>query len=241
MGFIWKEILGMLRFLGVVIYLVVLSGIGCAPSQPVKAVEKSGFLSDYSMLREGGKGDAALIYMNPDISLGSYNKALIDPVTVWYKGDSHLEEIPPRELEHIRLLLHVKIIEALRSESYDIVKEPGPGVMRIQVALTEAQASNVYMDVASTVLPISRLFSGAKKMSTGTHSWVGKASIEGKIIDSVSGELVAAVVDRRAGGKTLQGSTNSWDDVEQAFQFWSDRFSYRLCNARGRGYCVPPE
>jgi len=231
----------MLRFLGVVIYFGVAISIGCAPSQQVKEVKKSGFLGDYSMLRKGGAGDPALIYRHPSISLASYDKALIDPVTVWLKGDSQLQEIPPRELRRLQLLLHVKIIEALRRESYAIVREPGPGVMRIQAALTEAEKSNVVMDVISTVLPPSRLLSGTKKLATGTHSFVGKAGVEAKITDAQTGELLVAAVDRRAGGKTLQGSTNSWDDVEQAFQFWSDRFSYRLCQERGRGFCVPPE
>ena len=231
----------MLRFPGAVLSFLVVISMGCATSHPVRDVQKTGFLGDYSMLREGGEGDPALIYRHPTISLGSYNKALIEPVTIWLKGDSPLQEIPPRELRRLQLKLHVKIIEALRRESFAIVKEPGPGVMRIQAALTEAEPSNVTWDVISTVGPATRLLSGTKKLATGTHSFVGKASIEAKITDSQTGELLVAAVDRRAGGKTLQGSTKSWDDVEQAFQFWSDRFSYRLCLAGTRGYCVSPD
>ncbi|NKB80513.1 MAG: DUF3313 family protein [Nitrospirales bacterium] len=225
----------------VCIFFVLALSIGCAPSQQVEEVNLSGFLEDYSMLRKEGKGEPALIYRHPIISLASYDKALIDTVTVWLKGDSGLSEIPLRELRQLQLLLHVKIIEALRRESYHIVQEPGPRVMRIQAALTEAEQSNVVLDMVSTILPQAHLLSGAKKLATGTHSFVGKAGIEAKITDAETGELLVAAVDRRAGGKTLQGSTNSWDDVEQAFQFWSDRFSYRLCQERGRGFCVPPE
>lgn len=232
----------MVRFRNTVVLLGWMAVIiGCATSQQAPIVTQSGFLGDYSILRKGGEGDPALMYRHPSISLDAYNKAIIDPITVWLKGNTQLQEIPPQELHHLQLLLHVKVIEALKSESYSIVKEPGPGVMRIQVALTEAGQSNKVLDVASTVLPLSRLLSGTKKLATGTHAFVGKAGIEGMITDSRSGELLAAMVDRRAGGKTLQGSTDSWNDVEQAFQFWGDRFSYRLCQARGRGFCVAPE
>jgi hypothetical protein len=50
-----------------------------------------------------------------------------------------------------------------------------------------------------------------------------------------------AAVDRRAGGKNLTGSDNSWDDVEQAFIFWAQQLSYDLCRKQGREQCQAPE
>ena len=108
--------------------------------------------------------------------------------------------------------------------------------MRIRGAITEAAESSVEMDVVTTVVPV---FVG-KKLTTGTYSFVGTASVEGEVLDSETGEVLWAMVDRRAGGRTPDGVTDSWDDVEKAFEFWADRLGYRLCRESGREHCVPP-
>lgn len=76
---------------------------------------------------------------------------------------------------------------------------------------------------------------------------MGTAAIEAELLDSVTGEVLMAAVDRRGGGRSFEGlgveegAQNPWSHVEKAFQYWSDRFSQRICLDRGRGYCTPPE
>ena len=41
----------------------------------------SGFLDDYSILREGGKGEPLLVYKNPTVDFAAYDKILLDPIT----------------------------------------------------------------------------------------------------------------------------------------------------------------
>src|SRR5207249_9679672 len=45
--------------------LVVLLAAGCAHRQVVSPAEMSGFLDDYSLLREGGPDEVRLVYRNP--------------------------------------------------------------------------------------------------------------------------------------------------------------------------------
>ncbi len=219
--------------------LVVFSG--CATSQPVKDVTPSGFLGDYSQLKPGGPHDPALFYRNPNANIGSYDKFMIDDVAIWYGEEESLRDISKEDLKHLSLLLKVRIIEALKNELLTRVKEPGPGVMRIRSAITDVKKSRPILDVATTILPQARIVSSAKRLTFGTHSFVGRAGIEGEIVDSQTGERLGAMVDRRAGGKTLQGSRNSWDDVGQSFKFWAERLGYRICKARGKNYCVSPD
>ncbi len=113
--------------------------------------------------------------------------------------------------------------------------------MRIRSAITDAKKSKLILDAVTNIVPYARAFSVAKRLILGTHSFVGRPGIEGELLDSQTGERLGAMVDRRAGGKPLEGSLNSWDDVEQPFKFWADRFGYRLCMAKGKKYCVPPE
>jgi len=210
---------------------------GCSPTEQAHHVKPSGFLSDYSRLRPGERGEPLLVYLNPGRDFRAYDKVLVDPVTVWKSPDSTLANVPPQDLEHLAILLEARIIEAARHEGLDIVRQPGPGVMRIRAALTEAEQSSVKMDIATSVVPLPSF----TKLATGTRAFVGKASIEGEIQDSQSGMVLAAMVDRRAGGRSPEGIRDSWHDVEQAFQFWSDRLAYRLCQLRGgTTLCVPP-
>lgn len=62
---------------------------------------------------------------------------------------------------------------------------------------------------------------------------MGSSSAEVKITDAQLGILLAAAVDRQAGAKNISGSTSEWDDVEEAFEYWSHMMRYRLCQWRG--------
>ncbi len=53
------------RIGGVVVSLAILVGCESEPTKQIRPVTTSGFLGDYSMLREGGEGEAALVYVNP--------------------------------------------------------------------------------------------------------------------------------------------------------------------------------
>ncbi|KHE90451.1 MAG: DUF3313 domain-containing protein [Candidatus Scalindua rubra] len=203
--------------------------VGCAQTvHNRKAAEHSGFLGDYSMLQEGEKGEAQLVYINSDVDFAAYDKVILDPVIVMCSKDS---KSPREELYNLASHLHYKVVAKLK-EDFEIVQTPGSGVMRISVALTEAKKSKVGLNVITTIVPQARLMSGLKKLATGTNSFVGEASVEVNITDSNTGERLAAGIDRRAGGKTIKGSTNAWDDVEQAFQYWADKLSQRLRDMR---------
>ncbi len=213
---------------------------GCAATQQTRDVKKSGFLRDhYYLLQEGEKGEARLVYKNPQADWASYDKVIIDPVMIW--KDARTQDVSRADLQRLANDLWSKIREAL-GKDYEIAHQPGPGVMRVTVAITEAEASNPAMDTISSVVPQLRLLTGAKGLvAGGKPGFVGAASIEGKITDAKTRTLLMAGVDRRAGTKSLRGSTNSWNDVEEAYQYWTDKLRYRLCTLRGGTNCMEPK
>ena len=75
---------------------------GCATHQG-RSIETSGFLGDYSQLREGTGKEAKLTYVNPQTDFRRYNKIILDPIKV-YPGtkDSKLLKISPEDM--IKLL-----------------------------------------------------------------------------------------------------------------------------------------
>ena len=67
----------------IMLFAAMLMLAGCGSSRPVRDVQPQGFLGDYSQLTRGGEGEAALRYVNPDADWASYDKVIVEPVTVW--------------------------------------------------------------------------------------------------------------------------------------------------------------
>lgn len=227
---------------GLITLTITLSFLGCAETQQTRSVGQSGFLRDhYYLLHEGAEGEALLIYKNPNVNWTAYHKVMVDPVTIWLGNDSKLKEVSPEIRQRLANDLWAKVVEAL-ADDYESVHHPEPGVMRVQVAITEAEASNPALDTVSSVVPQLRLLTGAKGViAGGKPGFAGQASIAGKITDAQTGELLLAAVDQRAGTKSVSGATYSWNDVELAYTYWAHKLRYRLCQERGGTNCVEPK
>jgi hypothetical protein len=199
-------------------------------------VEKSGFLGDYSMLRTGKEGEATLIYRkyeNDHDKWRSYTQILLEPVQIW-KGKN--TELNKEDAEYLAKIAWSRLDEELRKD-YKMTSDPGVGILRIQVAITEAGANMPVLDLITTLYPGTRLVSEGKRWAAGTESFVGTVSVEGKVTDSQTGELLGAAVDRRGGGKYVTKGFQRWTDVEEAFSYWAKQLRWRLCLGRGVPGC----
>jgi hypothetical protein len=206
---------------------------GCATTEQTKKVELAGFLGDYSQLKKGGGERALLYYINPDANFADYDKVILDPVAIWRTKDSNLKKIPREELLNLGHYLYTAVRKQLQGD-YAMVEKPGRGTMRIRLAFTEIEGATVPLDIATTYLPPGRLISEGKNLAFGTHSFVGEATVEMEILDSVSNRRLVAVVDKRAGGKHIKGSTDTWADIKQASDFWAERLRTRLAEFRSK-------
>jgi len=204
---------------------------GCAATRQSQNVEPSGFLADYSQLREGRGEQALLIYINPQANFASYDRVIVDPITIWTRPGAEIADVPRDELQHLADYLHSALRTQLQLD-FTLAERAQPGALRIRMAITEVRKSKVALDLASTVLPTSRLLSELKNLSTGTQAFVGRVAIEVEILDAVSGERLIAAVDERAGSKRLRGSTNAWSDVYGAFDYWAEVLRARLTAMR---------
>jgi hypothetical protein len=117
---------------------------------------------------------------------------------------------------------------------YEIVDEAGPGVLRLRVAVTDAQGSKVAMDTLSTVVPVGLALSALEKVALGKTLTAGSVRIEAEALDGGTGKRLAAMVDERAGAK-VSGRLDKWSrwqDARDAFDFWGDRLRSRLAALR---------
>lgn len=214
---------------------------GCAATQQRRDVVESGFLapSEQALLTEGQKHEALLRYVNPDVDWRSYTKVMIDSVAVWKNPET--QDVSPEDLQRLTDFLYGQLHDAL-SRDYAIVTQPGPGVFRAAFAITEAEASNPGLDVVTSIIPQTRILTGVKGLIVGGKpGFVGTAGLEAKFTDAQTGKILGLAVDRRGGTKNLRGTTNSWNDVEQAYIYWAAMVRYRLCMLRGDADCAEPE
>ena len=69
---------------------------------------------------------------------------------------------------------------------------------------------------------------------------VGDITVEMKITNAATGELLAAAVDKRVGGINIIGAWDSWMTADDALAYWAKKLSFVLCQKRGGTACVKP-
>lgn len=203
---------------------------GCAAGG-MKTVEQSGFLGDYSQLQPGGKDRVALLYIKPGANLRSYDKIMFDRVVVMLSDDAEYRAIDPALLKELTDYYQQALFNAVK-DGYQVVDQPGPGVLRVRTALTELKPSKPVANTLSSITPPGIVASLAVKITSDDNLGTGEAGTEFEFLDAMTGERLAAGVDRRQGGKGM--FRGKWDDTKDAFDFWAQRFRERLDEVRGK-------
>ncbi len=224
------------RTLVAVLAICVVASAGCSTTQapqygitqseaPRAVPQFSGFLGDYTKLQVGSEKQAAYRYVNPSVNWTQYHAVMIAPVTFWGSDQS---QVSPEDQQTLCDYFQKSLADHL-SKNFQIVDQPGPGVMKIEVAIVDPTAATPVLRTASVIIPQARLLGRIKQLATGSFPFVGSARAEGKITDSQSGEILAEAVDERMGGNAVQSAaTWQWGDAERAMDYWSDLMDKRL-------------
>jgi hypothetical protein len=227
------------------IILAVLLGLmsaGCSRTKRVKEVRiaNSGFLPDYSLLEPGEPGQALLRYQNPKADWPSYKKILIDPVLFWSRTDALPDATPRQDLQRLANNFDQMINNAF-GKDYEIVEEPGPRTLRLQVALTNIEQPAGAVDVITAAPPVGYVLSSAQEFVTGKPMLVGEVSAEVKVSDARTGQILSMAIDQRLGSKTIVENIDTWDDANRILALWAEFVRFRLCQLRGGADCYNPE
>lgn len=213
-------------------------------SQPeaAKAVESgeplpssvTGFLgADASKLAPGPSGGVALAWVNPNAQWGNYNKILLDPVQFWAAADS---KVSTSDQQVLTGYFYNALTTNIPKQGFALTDQPGPGVIRLQVALMDATTATPGLRTVSVVVPQARVLNLAQSLATDSYAFVGSAEAEMKATDSVSGDLLAEAVDQRAGGMGLKAAASfQWGDAQNAMDYWAQRIPERLNQLKSGG------
>jgi hypothetical protein len=182
---------------------------GCGP----KPLRVTGFLSDYSRLNS--VSDTLLQYVAPTSKFG-YSKFIINPVEVHFHDKAKATGMDFDKLNDLVQYMEGAMHNALL-DHYQVVKQAGPGVARIRLALTDLEKSSP----ALNVIPQTKL------MGAG----LGGAAMEGEILDSLTGEQLAAVVQSQKGKRLSLSGLSKYGDAKAVIDDWAQRLVQKLDEA----------
>ena len=213
----------------VALLMVGLAGCSATEQSQPNTVAKTGFLGDYSQLKPGTKDQALLVYVNPNVNWKLYHSVLIEPVQVW---DAPNRQASAQD-EKMLSSYYYNMLKQDLSKHFKIVHEAGPGVMTLRVALTDATTATPVLRTMSVVVPSAHILTEVGNLATGSYAFVGSAQSEGEVLDSVTGERLAAAVDRRSGGMSLDNAdVSEWGDAKKVMDYWAQRVDQRLVELR---------
>ena len=192
----------------------------------------SGFFGDsYTLLQPGQAGQAAMVYVNPNAQWSQYNKIMLEPVEFW---DGPNTTLSPSDQHMLTAYFYNQLKQDLQAH-FTLVDQGGPGVLVLQVALTNASAATPGLRSVSVIVPQARILNGVQSLATGSYAFVGSAEGQMKATDSVTGQLLAAAVDKRSGGMSLSTAAQwQWGDAENAMNYWAGAITNRLLSLQGR-------
>jgi outer membrane biogenesis lipoprotein LolB len=203
-----------------VLMIVAISVVFMLTGCQAKPIAKTGFLSDYSRLRAGSWSDWG--YVNT-AELATYQGFIIEPVNVHFNSyatgttDYNTGRLSQQDITELTTYMHERISEAVSKSKNSVVYRSGPRVARIRLAITDINRSTM-----SSHLPGARI----------TGSGLGGATIEAEILDSTTGEQIAATIEAQKGFRLPLAGVRDWSSAKQAMDTWGNKFRKRLEDAR---------
>jgi hypothetical protein len=213
--------------LGVALLLALLTTACTRPSETgVKKItagqEYAGFLKDYSKLTTNPnlEGDVKT-YAKADAqkNLHRYIAIIVDPVEIYLASDADDTRIPEKTRAAVANYFRAALTQAV-SDAFPAVDSPGPLVLRLRAAV-------IGVDAGGTVAPADRPAHEGDVIEQAAN--INKVGVEIELIDSETGEQIAAMVDREPLGVGAQVSAANIARHEKsvaaraAFDEWASR------------------
>lgn len=186
------------------------------PDRPTTALERtphqSGFLGDYSGLRPSPRHADTQYQQSP--AFATYDAFIIDPVIVLIDTTARGKELSESDKAELAAEAESELRTALATR-FRVVDTTGEGVARVRAAITE-------------------LAMGGR--GPNGEIWLGGAAVELEVVDSVTGQRVAAAVETDSIDPLDEGRTevqaSAFHDAHMVFRHWSQRFARWVDAAR---------
>ncbi|KII27307.1 MULTISPECIES: DUF3313 domain-containing protein [Pseudomonas] len=196
-----------------------LAVVGCS-SKTVDPKEYSGFLKDYSQLKEAKSPSGAEVmrWIDPKVDIKKFTSVYIEP-TQLYPKPQPTAKISQQTLNGITSYYD----QALKREigkDLPLATGPGPGVIVVRAAITAVSSSTEGLH-AYEVIPIA-LVAAAVSTASGIRDQETTLATEAVFLDGANNKVVAQVV-RKGTGKPLENDKQAMtaNDVKPVIDGWA--------------------
>jgi hypothetical protein len=193
------------RIIVLIVIAITLTTAGCGG----KHRKPTGFLSDYSKLKE--ESGHTMRYLD-EAALAKYSRFIVDPIQT--RIDDPDGALTPDNVADLTSYMYDKMVKAVQKSGDQIAYRPAEGVARLRVAFTDIGKSH----------PISIV-----PWSSIAGLGVGGASVEAELVDSITGQQIAAVVQSKEGQSKVPFTTlGDWTAAKQTIDTWAKNLEKRL-------------
>jgi hypothetical protein len=207
---------------------------------PAWAQKFSGFLENYEQLKPDPEKKGVYVYLSDKMNkrLRSYRNMMIDPVEIQLSKDAEGVSLRPDDLKAIAGYCRNAFVKAVY-DVYVIEDEPGPLTLRLRMALTNVKPGD-RIDPEALKRALEKVQGDIKALSREID--LGEATLEAELVDSETGERIAAVVEEVMMEKEIPPLTvmkfsryEEFAIVRAIFDNWAAQFRSSIDRERGVG------
>lgn len=199
--------------------LTTLGITGCS-SNLAQPDEYSGFLKDYSLLKEAKSpsGVEVMRWVDPKLNIKQFTSVYIEP-TQFYPQPQPTAKIPQSTLSGITRYYDQALQREL-SKSLPLAQGPGPGVIVVRAAITAVSSKTEGLKPYE-VVPIA-LVAAAVSTASGIRDQETTLATEAVFLNGSSNAVLAQVV-RKGTGKPLENDSQvlQANDVKGVIDGWA--------------------
>jgi hypothetical protein len=218
-----------------IVLLALLTAACTKPTAPgVKKMpanqEYSGFLKDYSKLAPNPELEGnvkTFVSTDAQKNLHKYVAVIVDPVEVYLASDADDTKIPEKTRAAAANYFRAALTKSV-ADAFAPVDQPGPLVLRLRAAI-------IGVDAGGAVAAADKPEDANEAVDNAAN--IGKVGVEMELVDSVTGEQIAATVDREPlgdGAEIAAGNISRHEKsmaARQAFDEWASRIRIFLNRA----------
>lgn len=177
---------------------------GCASPEPVAYTG----IASSSQLRPDPKDESGRIpyRYSTQVDWRSYDKAMIDPVTVYLGTDSQFGDMPAGDRAGLASDMEAQFTRKL-AKRFQITNMPTPGTLRIKLTLTGAATTTPVLGPFSHFDLAGNLYNGVQAVRGGEGMISGSVLYAVEIYDAPTSRLLSAYVTKQYPGAMNIGAS----------------------------------
>ena len=185
---------------------------GCAADYKVAP---SGFLAEetYASLDDGEFQDHLVTWSNEAVDVEDYRAFLVDPIELRIDDDADARDMTVQKKTELAEYFHGQVVDFLGAD-HAIVEAAGPDVLRVRIAVTDVRKAVVALNIhpATSIAGFG----------------LGAAAMEAEVTDSMTGDIVFAMMGGRRGSPFGLEKLDPWGHAKEAMDLWAEHLAENI-------------